>query len=407
MKKISILGLCFVAGLTMSAQKSLMKEVESTIKSGSFDYPTVKAKVEEITTNPETKDDAKAWMLGGNAAFTYYDALFLKVQMGQEVDKKEMGSALVDGYDYMFKALPLDTVVDEKGKVKTKESKKITKSIIENHASLFSASESLIQMGENDLAYKLLTTYVNTLNDARFAKIKENLNPELLKYAHFYKAYVSLNTNKFEECLADCDKALELGYNDKQLFDVALGAAFASQPQNLDAAYSYAEKAYGLYGKQDANYLKNIININVYRKEYDKAKAFLNGLLAAEPTNAECYNLMGSINDAEGDRDAAIENFKKAIECDGSLAEAHYNLGKVLADKAFAINDGLAADISVAEYEKVYNTQLVPLFKEATIYLEKAYELDEQNLGSKALIYLRNLYSNLRDEENLNRVNLM
>ena len=33
MKKISILGLCLVAGLTMSAQKSLMKEVESTIKS--------------------------------------------------------------------------------------------------------------------------------------------------------------------------------------------------------------------------------------------------------------------------------------------------------------------------------------------------------------------------------------
>ena len=34
-------------------------------------------------------------------------------------------------------------------------------------------------------------------------------------------------------------------------------------------------------------------------------------MLAAEPTNAECYNLMGSINDAEGNRDAAIENFKK------------------------------------------------------------------------------------------------
>ena len=65
MKKISILGLCLVAGLTMSAQKSLMKEVESAIKSGNFDYPTVKSKVDEITTNPETKNDAKAWMLGG------------------------------------------------------------------------------------------------------------------------------------------------------------------------------------------------------------------------------------------------------------------------------------------------------------------------------------------------------
>ena len=38
MKKISILGLCLVAGLSMSAQKSLIKEVESAVKAGNFDY---------------------------------------------------------------------------------------------------------------------------------------------------------------------------------------------------------------------------------------------------------------------------------------------------------------------------------------------------------------------------------
>ena len=128
MKKISILGLCLVAGLSMSAQKSLIKEVESAVKAGNFDYPTVKAKIVEITTNPETKDDVKAWMAAGNASFAHYDTLFLKMQMGQEVDKKEIGNAMIDGYEYMIKALPLDTVINEKGKVKAKESKKILKS---------------------------------------------------------------------------------------------------------------------------------------------------------------------------------------------------------------------------------------------------------------------------------------
>ena len=106
MKKISILGLCLVAGLSMSAQKSLIKEVESAVKAGNFDYPTVKTKIVEITTNPETKDDVKAWMAAGNASFAHYDALFLKMQMGQEVDKKEMGTAMIEGYEYLTKALP-------------------------------------------------------------------------------------------------------------------------------------------------------------------------------------------------------------------------------------------------------------------------------------------------------------
>lgn len=405
MKKISILGLCFVAGLTMSAQKDLLKEVENTVKSGNFDYTAVKAKIAEVTTNPETKDDAKTWMIAGNAAYSHYDALYLSEQMGQQPDKKEMANALIDGFDYMIKALPLDTIIDEKGKTKTKESKKIINAIVDNYKYLFGTGENLIKIGESELAYKLLSLYIDLPNDVRFEKIKNNSNPELLKYAYFYRAYAALNTSKNNECMADCAKTIELGYTDKQVFDIALTAAFAVQ--NLDEAYSYAEKAYGLYGKQDANYLKNIININVFRKEYGKAKEFLNGLLVSEPNNAECYNLMGSINEAEGDRDKAIENFKKAIEQNDSLADAYFNLGKVLADKAYAINDGLDANISVNEYEKVYNTQLVPLFKEAATYLEKAYILDEDNLGSKVVVYLRNLYSNLRDEENLNRVNLM
>ena len=81
MKKISILGLCLVAGLTMSAQKSLLKEVENTVKSGNFDYAAISDKISQITTNPETKDDVKAWLVAGQAAFANYDALFLKVQM--------------------------------------------------------------------------------------------------------------------------------------------------------------------------------------------------------------------------------------------------------------------------------------------------------------------------------------
>ena len=121
MKKFSILGLCLFAGFSMSAQMDLMKDVERTVKSGNFSYTDLKPQLDQITQNAETKDNVKAWKLAGEAAFANYDALFLKVQMGQDVDKKEIGNSIIDGYNYMISALPLDTIVDAKGKVKTKE----------------------------------------------------------------------------------------------------------------------------------------------------------------------------------------------------------------------------------------------------------------------------------------------
>lgn len=403
MKKFSILGLCLAAGLTMSAQADLVKEVERTVKSGNFDYTELKAKIDEMTQNEETKGNAKTWMVAGNAAFANYDALFLKVQMGQEVDKKEMGLALVDGYDFMLKALPLDTVIDEKGKVKTKESKKITKAIIENHQSLMTIGEILLQQGDNETTYKLLSLYVSLPNDARFEKIKENLNPEHIKYAYFYKAYVCLNSKRYDECLEDCAKANELGYNDKQLYDVALGAAFSCQ--NLKAAYDYAEKAYQLYGEEDSNYLKNIINIDVYNKEFDKAKTLLNGLIQKEPNNAEYYDLLGALLDSEGKQDEAIANYKKSIELNPSSAITRLNFGRLLYNKAYAI-DNQSSALPPAQYDKIRAEQTEPLLREAAAQLEEAYKLDELNMG-EAVKILKNIYYILGDEENLKRAEMM
>ena len=62
--------------------------------------------------------------------------------MGKEVKKDLIGKSILEGYDFYQKALPLDTVVDAKGKVKTKYSKDIIKGIKEhyndfNNAALF------------------------------------------------------------------------------------------------------------------------------------------------------------------------------------------------------------------------------------------------------------------------------
>ena len=54
------------------------------------------------------------------------------------------------------------------------------------------------------------------------------------------------------------------------------------------------------------------------------------------------------------------------------------------------------APTNPAESEVFYNEKIKPLFKEASQYLERAWEADNDNVD--ALRYLENVYYNLQDE---------
>lgn len=404
MKKISILGLCLAAGLTMSAQNNLVKEVERTVKSGSFNYSELKAKIDEMTQNPESKDNVKTWMVAGQAAFANYDALFLKVQMGQDVDKKEIGNSMIDGYNYMMAALPLDTVVDAKGKVKAKESKKILKTIAENYPHFNNAGIFLWEAQDYAGAYKAWDIYSTLSSDPRMAQVGLKADADtVVAQIVFNKALAAWQIEDLEKALVAFDEACEKGYDKKNLFDYAISVA--SQAQKNDVAIKYAKIAYPKYGKESSMYLQVIINDYLGRKEFEEAKNFINGLLSEEPNNAEYYNMLGVLLENEGKQDEAIEVYKKAIEMNQEYAQAQYNLGNILYNKAYAI-DNDASSLPTAQYNKIRAEQTEPLLREAALHLEEAYKLDGDNM-SDALRHLKNIYYILEDQENLKRIELM
>ena len=401
MKKFSILGLCLFAGFTMSAQMDLMKDVERTVKSGNFSYTDLKPQLDQITQNAETKDDVKAWKLAGDAAFANYDALFLKVQMGQDVDKKEIGNSIIDGYNYMISALPLDTIVDAKGKVKTKESKKIVKTIAENYSHFNNAGIFLWEAQDYAGAYKAWDIYTSLPNDPRMAQVGLKADADtIVAQIVFNKALAAWQTNEFDKALVAFDEALEKGYDKKNLYDYAISVA--AQSMKNDIVYALAADAFKLYGKEDSKYIQIVINGYIEAKEFDKATATIEEALALDPQNGELYDVMGIIYDSQKDNEKAMECYKKAIELNPEFARAQYNYGRKICEKAYAISDA-SSSLTQNEYMKIRDEQIFPLFKEAAEYLEKAYELDPDNQRD-ALRYLRNVYYNLGDETNLKRI---
>lgn len=404
MKKISILGLCLVAGLTASAQMDLVKEVERTVKSGNYDYPTLKTNIEAITTNEESKGNVKTWIVAGDAAFNYYDRLFLNLQMGQDVDKKAMGSAILDGYDYLVSALPLDTVVDEKGKVKAKESKKIVKTIADNYAHFNNAGVFLWEVEDYAGAYKAWDIYVNLPSDPRMAKTGLKADHDtIVGQIAFNQALAAWQINDFEKSLAAFDKASKLGYDKQNFYEYAISVAILANKSDL--AFKFANEAYPKYGKANPMFLQVVINYHIEKKEYAAAHEMLNSLIASDSSNAEYYDLLGVLYENEGNTDEAINSYNKAVELNASAALPKLHLGSMLYNKAYAI-DNDASSKSNAEYNKIRAEQIEPLLREAAKHLEDAYNLDEQNMGD-AVKHLRNIYYILDDQENLKRVELM
>ena len=341
MKKFSILGLCLFAGFTLSAQMDLMKDVERTVKSGNFSYSDLKPKLDQITQNAETKDDVKAWKLAGDAAFANYDALFLKVQMGQDVDKKEIGNSIIDGYNYMISALPLDTVVDAKGKVKTKESKKIMKTIAENYSHFNNAGIFLWEAQDYAGAYKAWDIYTSLPNDPRMAQVGLKADADtIVAQIVFNKALAAWQTNEFDKALVAFDEALEKGYDKKNLYDYAISVA--TQAQKSDVAAKYAKIAQPKYGNEDPVYLQVIVNDFLNKKEYANAKEYLESLLALDSQNATVIDLIGVCLENEGKQDEAIQKYKESLAINPSLAITQFHLGNILYNyRYFVFNNNL------------------------------------------------------------------
>jgi len=404
MKKISILGLCLLTFGTAVAQKQLVKEVERDLKSNAASYPDQMKKLAPAFTNAETATDAHTWFIAGKGAFDFYDQQSVFAQMGKDVNKKQLGNSVIEGFDYFSKALPLDTIVDAKGKVKTKYSKDIVKQVVNHYNDFNNAALFLWEAEDYAGAVKSWEIYTTLPNCPTFVKGGLKAPADTLIAEIMYNMGIgnSLTQNN-EAALKNFRDAIARGYTKKNAFDYAISAA--SQLKDTQAMADVAEQAYALYGKEDSRYIGFMINNLIDKKEYAKADALIDRYIADDPNNAQLYFVKGVLCDSENNPEGATQQFKKALDLDPNNANVLMQYGYKLYQKACEIDQNEGGNMSNAEYAELRDTKVDPLLKEAAGYLEKAYELDDSISDARQV--LRSIYYSLNDEENLKRVENM
>lgn len=399
MKKLTILGICLTVGLAASAQMGLVKDVEAQLKSGNADYQAAFEAIKPALTNPESKDQAQTWYVAGKTGFDGYDKISAMQAFGQEIDKKGTARMLLDGYEYIMTALPLDTVVNEKGKVKTKYSKDIVKTVAGHFGDFFNAGVMCWEAQDWDGANKLWAIYEVLPYDARLGKDAPAALADTIRADVAYNRALALyQMSDYKNAVDMFKKSAKLGNSKKGVYDYAISAAV--QAGDNDAVYALAQEALPLFGKEDPKFMQLIINSHILKKEYDQAKQMLDNALAEDPNNSQYLMIMGILLEEQGKADEAADYYQKAAQAGPENAMAQYQYGRSLCEKAYKLGD--TQGLSQAEYNKLLESQINPLFREAATYLEKAYQLD--NNQTDALRYLKNVYYNLHDEANQQRI---
>ena len=415
MKKLFLLGLCFCAVAGVSAQKSLVKEVEGKSKGFDADFAKARTQLAPALTNAETKDDAQTWYVAGSIEFGDYDSQLGKKAVGQSVDDKAMGQALVDGYEYFMTAFPLDTVpeVDKTGapklnkdgspKVKTKYSKDMVKKLAAHYNDYASAGQFLWEAQDYPGAYKAWTIYTSLPENPSLGKDAPKAAPDsIVGQIYYFQGLAAWQAQQLDDAISAFRTALKLGYSDPAVYDYAIGVAAQKQDENM--IVEFAQEANKVFGDSTTKYLTIIINDKINKEKYDEAKTLLDQAITVSPDNAELYDVRGILYQSQNKNDEAQADYEKALSIKPDYTKAQLDLGRVLYAKAVAIEEG-AGTLDNAAYNKLREDKIDPMLRKAIPYLENA--LNDEQTEDDARRLLRSIYYTLDDEVNLKRIEAM
>lgn len=377
-KKLLVAGLAAVAALSVSAQQNVVKEVERALKASNPDYEQVLKDIQPALSNPETAGLAETWVLAGKAGTEYYQDAMIAQATGRPYGVAKdaaAAAALLDGFNYYLRALPLDSVVDAKGKTKTKFSKDIVKRINDRYDQLRNAGVMAWQNQSYQNAYDIwemyLTLPTNPVLGSNAPKAAvDTIQGEIM----WNQAIAMLLLGNNEAGLKKFRQMDGYGYFPADYYSYAMSAA--QQIGDEDAANEFARKGLAQPGgASNSGFLAQLINTELDKKNFAAAYDLVNQALANTPAEngelrAQLYDIIGTIYENDNKLDEAAKSFKQSIEANPQYAKGHFDYGRML------YNQALVLDENMSDAERVQKVD--PQFKEAATYFEKAYELDEE-----------------------------
>lgn len=349
MKKVITMALCIAAVGSMSAQKANVDGAKKL--SGKFDkIEEARNLIKQAMENPETANDANTYYVAGKIEFDAYDKGLQAGMINPDdpsANPEAMAQELLNGYQYFLKALPLDSVPNEKGEIKPKVSKDIVNKIVGHANDYFAkAGATMYELKKYyPEAYQSFMIFAEMPDQAFLGNKAPKLDEQSRALSYFnagLSAYVG------NEVLAAADafrKARIHGYTDTEsnganayIYEIACWQNAMQRDSTLtDKATArimeVSQAGNEKFGLEQTVFINNLVNAYVMNSEFDKALATVKDLMAANPDNSNLYGLLGFIYDRAENDEESIRAYRAAT----ALADCDYETLKNAAKKIYRV----------------------------------------------------------------------
>ncbi len=381
MRKILTMALCLTAVGTMSAQKDAVDQAAKL--SGKIDkIADARALISQAASNPETANEARTYYVAGKVEFDAFDEGFKKRAINPDdsaVNILDMGNELVNGYNYFLKALPLDSVPNEKGQVKPKHSKDMISRINGHHNDYFNfGGEMFNSKHYYPEAYNAFMIYGDIPSQPWADKAVKAVPDSMVALAYHYAGIGAYSGNALKEALIAFEKARKAGITDPQnyVYEIACWQNLALRDSTLEETAKkeiegIARAGYDNFGITNPLFLNNLVNALLQQDRKDDAVALIGSQIDKTPDLAFLYGLRGYVNDRKGDDAASLADYRKAASFDNADIETLKNAAK----KIYTSGTMIWNNIEGNQPEKRQDVK-VNYFEAAKSIAERAQALD-------------------------------
>lgn len=383
MKKILTMALAFGAIASMSAQKA---NVDAAAKlSGKVDkIAEARDLIKQAEQDPSTANQARTYYTAGKIEFDAFDEGFKKRAINPSdasINLIDMGIELINGYKAFAKALPLDSVPNEKGKIKPQYSKDIISKLNGHHPDYFNYGGELFNNRHYPEAYEAFMIYGDMPLEAWADKNTKATADTTRALGYHYAGISAYSANQLQNAIEAFKKARLAGITDPQnhVYEIACWQNVALRDSTMektaiDAIYEVALDGYQKYGMTNPLFLINVINTKIQAGNEQEAIDLINKQLAETPDNPTLYSLLGYIYDRLDKTAESVAAYRKAV----SYENADIDVLKSAARKIYNTGVETWDTMETKTPEKVQDVK-VNYFEAAKAIAERAKALDPSN----------------------------
>ena len=390
-RKVTLVLLVLMSALTFGcAQTANVKGADRLSDASKPNYPEARNLIQQALENPETKDDAKTWYTAGlveERAFTGENQKSLK---GEPQDLPNMYKALLAMHEYYTKTYEIDHQPNDKGKVRPKFEKKISKAYEENLLYYINAGGYYMEQKDFKNALKAFQAFREIKRSPLFEGEKIAQPDSNSMMVDFFAIITAYQAGDKQLAIQYGEELKGNGYRQNEVYQI-LAQTYIEEGDTANYITTMRE-GLKLFPKEPY-YSVNLINTYIVQNKYDEARTFLTQAIELNPENPQLYDVMGKLYE-ESNEEEAIKWFSKALEVDPNYVESLCNIGRIYYNKAVEVSDKEEGGMAAAQKKRT------ALLNKALPYLEKAYSINPD----ASYYLLGNIYYALGDNAKYEKI---